>query len=93
MKDGNGLLRIIVEKTDRCRIYVIDDGVGIEPEKLEEVMQGLNNFEKLDKTHIGLSNVNQRIKLLYGEEYGLIIQSKWMEGTTVIIELPRDIRR
>lgn len=93
MKDGNGLLRIIVEKTDRCRIYVIDDGVGIEPEKLEEVLEGLNNFEKLDKTHIGLSNVNQRIKLLYGEEYGLIIQSKWMEGTTVIIELPRDIRR
>ncbi len=93
MKDGNGLLRIIVEKTDRCRIYVIDDGVGIEPDKLEELMDSLNNFERLDKTHIGLSNVNQRIKLLYGEEYGLIIQSKWMEGTTVIIELPRDIRR
>ncbi len=93
MKDGNGLLRIIVEKTDRCRIYVKDDGVGIEEEKLEELRVGLNNFEKLDKTHIGLSNVNQRIKLLYGEEYGLIIQSKWMEGTTVIIELPRDIRR
>lgn len=93
MKDGNGLLRIIVEKTDRCRIYVIDDGVGIEPDKLQELMDSLNNFEKLDKTHIGLSNVNQRIKLLYGEEYGLIIQSKWMEGTTVIIELPREIRR
>ena len=92
MKDGNGLLRIIVEKTDRSRIHVIDDGVGIESGKLMELIEGLDDFSKLDKTHIGLSNVNQRIKLLYGEAYGLSIQSKWMEGTTVIIELPRDIR-
>ena len=61
-------------------------------EELKEIKEGLNDFGHLDRSHIGLSNVNQRIKLLYGEKYGLVITSKNDEGTSVVIELPRNMR-
>lgn len=90
-KEGEGEIRIIVERTDRLRIHVIDDGIGMPKEKLEEIKESLNDTMKLDRSHIGLSNVNQRIKLLYGEEYGIYIDSEVRKGTTVIIELPEDM--
>lgn len=90
-KEGEGEIRIIVERTDRLRIHVIDNGIGMSKEKLEEITESLNDTMKLDRSHIGLSNVNQRIKLLYGEEYGIYIDSAAGRGTTVIIELPEDM--
>ena len=42
-----------------------------------------------DSTHIGLANVNQRIKLKYGEKYGVLIKSKPGVGTKVTILLPK----
>lgn len=57
-------------------------------EKLDEVRRGLNDFENLDRTHIGICNVNQRIKLQYGEDYGVEFESKTGAGTKVCIKLP-----
>jgi two-component system sensor histidine kinase YesM len=48
----------------------------------------LNDFENLDRTHIGICNVNQRIQLQYGDEYGVTIESAEGEGTRVTILLP-----
>ena len=90
-KEGEGEIRIIVERTDRLKIYVIDNGNGMSEEKLKEIEKSLNDFSKLDRDHIGLMNVNQRIKLLYGDEYGIYITSKVNEGTTVMIEIPEDM--
>lgn len=90
-KEGEGDIHIIVERTDRLRIHVIDNGIGMSEEKQVEIKESLNDFSRLDRSHIGLSNVNQRIKLLYGEEYGICIESKENFGTTVIIELPEDM--
>ena len=92
IKEGVGNIDIMLEKTDRLRIFCIDDGVGIPEEQLIEIKTNLNDFSNLDRTHIGLSNVNQRIKLLYGEQYGILIDSELNKGTTVIIELPGDLR-
>ncbi|HWT26691.1 MAG TPA: sensor histidine kinase [Mobilitalea sp.] len=92
-KQGKGEITIIVERTDRLRIHVIDDGVGIPKEKLQEIMNSFNDISRLDRSNIGLSNVNQRIKLLYGEKYGIDIESEEGIGTTVIIELPEDMRQ
>ena len=57
-------------------------------EKLDEVQKALNDFENLDRTHIGIWNVNQRIKLQYGEDYGVEFESRTGAGTKVIIKLP-----
>lgn len=89
-KEGQGIIRIIVERTDRLRIHIIDNGNGMSEDKLNEIIESLNDFSKLSRDHIGLNNVNQRIKLLYGDEYGISIKSKESEGTTVVIEIPED---
>ena len=90
-KEGAGNLIINLEKIqDYLLISVIDNGVGIEKTKLKAITCGLNNFNDEDKHSIGLCNVNQRIKLLYGEDYGLEIESEVNDGTKVSIKLPID---
>lgn len=90
-KEGAGKLIINLEKNQEyLLISVIDNGIGIEKIKLNAIIYGLNDFNDDDKHSIGLCNVNQRIKLLYGEEYGLKIESRENEGTKVSIKLPID---
>lgn len=63
---------------------VSDNGFGMNPDVLESILA-----EKASgKTGIGLHNVNQRIQLMYGSEYGLQFESRLDEGTTVRIILP-----
>lgn len=80
-----GQVMIIAFKEDGDLIIKIeDDGVGIPASKL-------NNILKLgygENSGIGLNNVNQRLKKIYGTEYGLTISSELQEGTIVKIKLP-----
>ncbi|HHT88398.1 MAG TPA: sensor histidine kinase, partial [Clostridiales bacterium] len=92
-KEGKGKIDVVVELKERLIIQVIDNGKGMTETKLNEIIKSFNDYNRLDSNHIGLSNVNQRIKLLYGDEYGLDIESTVGEGTTVRIELPKDITR
>jgi two-component system LytT family sensor kinase len=62
----------------RLHIMVEDDGVGIPEEKLA------NLFER----GIGVSNVNERLQVLYGDEYKMWVDSRLGEGTTTGIDLP-----
>lgn len=70
-------------------IKVQDNGEGIPLKRLEEIYSKLN-LATIDTigTSIGMMNVNQRIKIFYGEQYGLEIQSKVNEGTTIFIVIP-----
>lgn len=91
-KEGEGEIRIEVRRSNnRLQIYVIDNGIGMTKEKLSEIKLSLTDFSRLTRSNIGLSNVDQRIKLLYGEDYGLWIDSTENQGTTVIIDLPEDM--
>ncbi len=92
-KEGEGQIRIIVEKEDYLVIQVIDDGIGMSHKKLEEINENLSDFRKLNSSNIGLNNVNQRIKLLYGADYGIKVDSEENKGTKVTIVLPEDIRQ
>ena len=92
-KEGKGEIRILVERNDRLRIHIIDNGVGMSKDKLKEIKESLDDSSRLDRNNIGLCNVNQRIKLLYGNEYGIYIDSQEDQGTTVVIELPEDMRQ
>jgi two-component system sensor histidine kinase YesM len=90
---GTIILRIIETDVDLI-IFVEDDGVGIEAEKLELINDALNSFSLPDtneETGIALCNVNTRIKLLLGEEYGLRIYSTVSVGTTVEIRIPKSV--
>lgn len=72
---------------DILEIAVSDNGEGIPPERLEELALQINEPDD-DGSHIGLRNVHQRIRLRYGSAYGLSIESKLGEGTTMILRLP-----
>ncbi|NLU53584.1 MAG: histidine kinase [Clostridiaceae bacterium] len=95
-KLGKGNLKIKVESTkSRLIITVSDDGLGFEEERLSILNNALNgisvDYVKPDsekKGGIALINVNSRIKLLFGEEYGLYIYSSPGAGTDVQITLP-----
>lgn len=67
-------------------ISITDDGCGIDDENLQILHRKLN--ENMGETQVGISNVHQRIKLKFGECYGVSIQSTVHKGTTVILKYP-----
>lgn len=77
------LIRLF-EEGGKTVFEVIDDGCGIEPEKLLLLQDSMNQSEG----GYGLKNVSIRIKLQYGSEYGIFIESEPGFGTNVRIELP-----
>ncbi|MCR4742144.1 MAG: hypothetical protein K5866_04645, partial [Treponema sp.] len=77
-----------VNNQDRITISVKDNGNGISEEKLEEIRYKLINYKKEDSSNsIGLINVQSRIKMYYGPEFGITINSDVGEGTEVIINI------
>lgn len=72
------------------KISIRDDGVGIDEDKINFI-KGTLEYENSDsnKRRIGLRNVHQRIKLCYGDSYGLEIYSGVDKGTTVEMLLPK----
>jgi two-component system sensor histidine kinase YesM len=95
-KVGDGTLRIRLEATaTRLLVTVSDDGVGMEAERLEELIRSLAvrslTYAGAGKTRGGIAvvNVNNRIKLLFGEQYGITVTSTAGVGTDVEIVLPR----
>lgn len=82
-----GLIQVDVEHDDSViYVKVKDNGAGIKASKLEEIRHGIK--EKEAYSGYGLYNVNQRVRLYYGEAYGLEINSDEENGTEVIIKLP-----
>ena len=65
-------------------IEIIDDGVGIAEDKLEDILEVGSG----QNVGIGLSNVDQRLEKIYGNDYGVEIKSRLNNGTKVIITLP-----
>lgn len=86
--EGRGKIVIASHiKEDTLYITVTDSGVGFEPERLEEIRAQLKSDSITPREHIGLLNVNNRIKLVFGIQYGLDITSEYGK-TTVTYRLP-----
>jgi len=68
--------------------HVIDNGIGMDEEELNALRKEIEQPGSEQSTGFGLANVNKRIKLNYGNMYGLDIQSKKGEGTDIIIKIP-----
>ncbi len=84
-KDGFGKIVIRIHIVGNNLQYVIeDDGIGMSQEKINEIFSG----DKADFERLGISNVHKRIKLYFGDSYGISICSRVNEGTKVTIIIP-----
>ncbi len=70
-------------------IEVSDNGIGMDENRLNEVKNELSGNESKSATIYGMYNVNERIRLSYGDKYGISINSTFGEGTEVYILLPK----
>ena len=84
-----GLIQIhAYAKEQTLYIRVTDNGIGIASEQIESLLSDTSRVTKSRMSGIGLPNVARRIKLVYGEEYGLTVESKEDCYTTITIALP-----
>ncbi|MDB5053704.1 MAG: multi-sensor signal transduction histidine kinase [Bacilli bacterium] len=89
-RTGKGKIQISAEQIhDIIRFRIVDDGIGIPPDKLIEINAILQDGNKRREFEgFGLFNVNERIRLTYGHVYGIKVISEWGKGTTVIVDHP-----
>jgi len=88
-KRGSGSIQIRGRKQEEYLVIEIeDDGIGISKERLWQVKDGIQRKVLTGKDIYGLYNVNERIRLNFGEAYGIDIHSTYGEGTVVRVLLP-----
>ncbi len=93
-KRGKGLVVVqIDEDRNQLRIMVSDNGLGMDEEQLDAIRQTLQRSsnetdEPLSSKGIGLSNVHDRVRLYFGGQYGISIQSDKGVGTSVQLTMP-----
>lgn len=86
-KEGKGLIQIRgFRKGDQMILLVQDDGKGMDAEALAHIFE--KHTRDTRSNGVGLNNVNERIQLYYGEEYGISFQSSPGKGTEAAIRLP-----
>ena len=104
-RETGGKVGISISRSNQhVYIQVSDDGIGIEEEKLRQINEDLRNIRRgfqggvvgkrdMGKAGMGVSllNIQERIHLLYGREYGLYLQSLENAGTDVCVVLPREL--
>lgn len=73
-------------ENDEILLWVNDDGIGIPPDRLDMITRG--TIGNSSGSSYGIKNINERLKLFYGEKYGLSYKSDYGKGTTVEIRIP-----
>jgi len=82
---------VIKESNGNISVSVKDNGCGISQEQLLKLRDSVNDFSAISVKHIGMKNVNQRLKFLYGAEYGLYIESEEGKGTVCGFTIPKQL--
>ncbi len=95
IKNKRGMGHILVEGTeqeDTLVFEVTDTGIGMTPERVEEVRKAINGECELTGSDggFGLRNVNERIRLNYGDGYGLTVESEYQQYTKISVTLPKE---
>lgn len=85
---GQIVIEVKTKGDELLLIDISDNGLGMTKEELDELTDSINERNKKSTSSIGLYNINQRIKLFYGEAYGMTIKSSPLEGTLVSLTLP-----
>jgi two-component system sensor histidine kinase YesM len=89
--DGKGIVRISCGETDGGIFFCVEDnGAGMSQEELNALNSRMNDFSPGEEEAggVGLRNVNEKIKLYYGDSYGINISSSLGAGTKVTLNLP-----
>jgi two-component system LytT family sensor kinase len=81
----SGTLRITVEDGDsEAIISVDDDGVGVDPGRMRRILSGTGGEDG-----VGLRNVDERLRAVFGEEHGLVVDTAVGAGTRVSMRIPK----
>lgn len=94
-KRGGGTIRISMHYHDSdLEIDVEDDGKGMSPEDTLHLQRLADGLEKAreDNAGFGMANVGERMRLNYGDKYGLKIESEYGKGTIVKILFPKEVQ-
>ena len=84
-KPGPGRVTILAEDLDRdAVIHIEDDGVGEDPERIRRVLAG-----DVISDSVGLGNVDGRLRQVYGDDYGLVVETAPGAGTRVTVRIPK----
>lgn len=84
-KEGPGHIAICANDSGAfAEVTIEDDGVGIDPEHLRSVLAGHAGGD-----HVGLRNVDARLRQVYGDEHGLVIETAPGEGTLITMRVPK----
>lgn len=90
-KGGTIIARAKRSGPDQVTLEIIDDGVGFTPyrlAKLQETLADDSSEITFSGSGFGIENVHKRIQLYYGKQYGVVIESKYQEGTRVTVTIP-----
>lgn len=85
------LIEVYTKKSEWLHIDISDNGSGMSPATLQALRRKLETPHLNPNKNIGLYNINQRIKLCYGAQYGILIDSVQGKGTKVSLILPLTI--
>lgn len=83
--EAGGTVTIEARDLDQeCLVTVEDDGLGADPDRIREVLGGRSASDS-----VGLSNVDERLRNTFGDEYGLVVETAPGAGTKVIVRVPK----
>ncbi|WP_187274107.1 sensor histidine kinase [Paenibacillus sp. N3.4] len=83
MSKGGKVSITVAREGERVRLSVFNTGSGIDIEKAKKLLQSTDSSE-----HVGMRNVDQRIKMAFGQEYGIRFSSSQEEGALVLVYIP-----
>lgn len=81
-----------IEHSQSIDISVFDNGTNPDLEKIKASIINMNERGKGTVTSIGISNINQRLKRLYGDEYGIVVNTERICGCEILIRIPKILR-
>ena len=86
---GSGTVTVVADDDGGlCRITVEDDGAGSDPERVRAVLAGTAS-DVDGHTSVGLGNVDARLRALYGDDHGLVVETAPGAGTKVTVRVPK----
>ncbi len=89
-KRGKGKITVTGEVgQDIYILRITDNGIGMTEERLQQVSEGIRQHKPRENDIYGMINVNERIRLGFGEQYGITVESVYMEGSCVTVTLPQ----
>lgn len=84
-KAGDGTITVVaLDSGSECLITIEDDGVGSDPDVVRDALVG-----RTTSASVGLANVDERIRTVYGNDYGIVVETAPGHGTKVILRIPK----